>query len=169
MDRIQELQNIDFIGWIITAFMILSIIVAGYKIISEFLAIIDKPIGSMKQRKEDHKLLTETAKGLKELKETHTNDNKKSVAEDNKISDDLKKLTEMFIDKQIDDYRWEIINFSTKVAEGKPCNKDSFKHCLKTYEKYEKLLKEHGLENGEVDISMEIVNEAYKQNLLEGF
>lgn len=81
----------------------------------------------------------------------------------------INNLTDMFVDKEIDDYRWEIINFATKVSEGKPCNKDSFKHCLRTYEKYEALLEKYGLENGEVEISMQVVNEAYKQKLLEGF
>lgn len=81
----------------------------------------------------------------------------------------INNLTDMFVDKEIDDYRWEIINFATKVSEGKPCNKDSFKHCLRTYEKYEALLEKYGLENGEVEISMQVVNEAYKKKLLEGF
>ena len=81
----------------------------------------------------------------------------------------INNLTEMFVDKEIDDYRWEIINFATKVSEGRPCNKDSFKHCLRTYEKYEALLEKYGLENGEVEISMQVINEAYKKKLLEGF
>lgn len=83
--------------------------------------------------------------------------------------DKINNLTDMFVDKEIDDYRWEIINFATNVSEGKPCNKDSFKHCIRTYEKYEALLEKHGLENGEVEISMQVVNEAYKKKLLEGF
>ena len=81
----------------------------------------------------------------------------------------INNLTNMFVDKEIDDYRWEIINFATNVSEGKPCNKDSFKHCLRTYEKYEALLEKYGLEYGEVEISMQVVNEAYKKKLLEGF
>lgn len=81
----------------------------------------------------------------------------------------INNLTDMFVDKEINDYRWEIINFATNVSEGKPCNKDSFKHCLRTYEKYEALLEKYGLENGEVEISMQVVNEAYKKKLLEGF
>lgn len=85
------------------------------------------------------------------------------------ISGGLKKLTEMFVDKQINDYRWEIINFATAISENKPCNKDGFKHCFKTYEKYEKILEENNLENGEVEISMEIINQAYKEKMLNGF
>jgi hypothetical protein len=81
----------------------------------------------------------------------------------------IEKLTKMFVDKEIDDYRWEIINFATRISDKKPCNKDSYKHCIRTYEKYEKLLDEHGLKNGEVDISMELINESYEQKLKEGF
>ena len=88
---------------------------------------------------------------------------------DEEISSDIKKLTRMFVDKEIDDMRWEINHFAAKVSEGKPCNKDSFKHCIHIYEKYEKILEENGLENGEVEISMELINDVYKQKLKEGF
>ena len=85
------------------------------------------------------------------------------------ISGNLSKLTELFIDKSINDYRWEIINFASSIADKKPVTKDGFKHCFATYEKYEKILDENNLENGEVEISMEIINEAYKDKMLEGF
>ena len=85
------------------------------------------------------------------------------------ISSNLKKLTAIFIDKEINDYRWEIINFASNVAANKPCTKDAYIHCFKTYEKYEKVLEENNLENGEVEISMEVVNESYKKKLIEGF
>ena len=85
------------------------------------------------------------------------------------MRDDIKRLTDLFIEKEIDDIRWEINNFATKVAEGKPCNKDSFSHCIRSYERYEQLLEENGLENGEVELSMEIIEEAYKRKLKEGF
>lgn len=85
------------------------------------------------------------------------------------INEGLKKLTELFVDKQINDYRWEIINFATALCEKKPCTKEAFKHCFSTYERYEKVLEEYGLENGEVEISMEIINEAYKDKMTNGF
>ncbi len=112
---------------------------------------------------------------------------------DEEISNDIKKLTFMFIEKEIDDIRWEINNFATKISEGKPCNKDSFQHCIHIYEKYEKILhekaiqlvaddfdiedpsvmyqkilEENGLDNGEVELSMELIYDAYKKKLKEG-
>ena len=65
--------------------------------------------------------------------------------------------------------RWEINNFATTVSEGRPCSKDSFTHCIHTYEKYEKILAENHLENGEVEISMDLIQEAYREKLKEGF
>lgn len=131
---------------------------------------------SRKDRKVLHDKMTEFANNRvsdrkqsleiqKELKDSIQNLLDGQQSRDNKINE----LTNMFVDKEINDYRWEIINFATNVSEGKPCNKDSFKHCLRTYEKYEALLEKYGLENGEVEISMQVVNEAYKKKLLEGF
>lgn len=169
MDEILALKNLDIVSWIIIGFIILFAFVAAYEIICRFSVIIGKPVKRMRKINEDHELLVQTVKNVTELQKRHQEDMKQSEEHDAEMRKDIKKLTEMFIDKEINDMRWEINNFATKVTEGKPCNKDSFKHCIHTYEKYEKLLEENGLENGEVEISMEIVNESYKQKLKEGF
>lgn len=123
----------------------------------------------MKNRRMEHDLLTKTSQNLLILQEQHEKDVERSDRRDEEISNDIKKLTQMFVDKEIDDMRWEINNFANKVADGRRCNKDSYQHCLKTYQKYEEILHENGLENGEVEISMEFINESYKQKLKEGF
>lgn len=134
----------------------------------------------MEESRKDRKALHDK---MTKFTDNRINDRKQSLEIQKELKDSIKNLidgqqdrdekinnlTEMFVDKEIDDYRWEIINFATKVSEGRPCNKDSFKHCLRTYEKYEALLEKYGLENGEVEISMQVVNEAYKKKLLEGF
>ena len=123
----------------------------------------------IRRKREERELLKKTAESLAELQTRHDNDKKECLKHDDEIRADLKNLTALFIDKEINDYRWEIINFSTKVAERKPCNKDSYKHCLRTYEKYERLLEQEGLENGEVEISMDIIRESYAEKLKNGF
>lgn len=134
----------------------------------------------MEESRRDRKALHDE---MTKFTNNRINDRKQSLEIQKELKDSIKglidgqkdrdekinNLTDMFVDKEIDDYRWEIINFATNVSEGKPCNKDSFKHCLRTYEKYEALLEKYGLENGEVEISMQVVNEAYKKKLLEGF
>lgn len=169
MSEIIELTNVDFSSIFISVFIIL---IGTKTIVSLFEWIITK-LGLetkwMREKREEHELLINTSNSLISLQEKHDEDMKRSDKHDEEMRNDIKMLTQMFIDKEIDDMRWEINNFATKVSEGSPCNKDSFKHCLSVYNKYEKILEENGLENGEVEISMELINEAYKQKLREGF
>ena len=168
MQEIIELTKIDFS----TIFISVLIILMGIKsIISLFEWVINKSgleIKWLRKQRKEHELLTQTSQNLSALQERHIHDMEKSDRRDEEILSDIKKLTDMFIEKEIDDMRWEINNFATIVSEGKPCNKDSFTHCIHIYEKYEKILEENGLKNGEVEISMELINDAYKQKLKEG-
>lgn len=169
MDAVTELANIDFLSWFLIGFLILSAFVAANEIIGKFSVMIGKPVKWMKKRSEDHDLLIQTAQSLSELQRKHEEDMRQSDKHDAELKEDIRKLTDMFIDKEINDMRWEINNFATKVSEDKPCNKDSYQHCIHTWEKYEKLLEENGLENGEVEISMDIVRESYQRKMKEGF
>ncbi len=169
MEKLLELTKVDLASWIVILFTIFAAFIAIFEIIGKISVILNKPVKWIKKKNEDHELLIQTVKNVTELQKKHDKDMEKSDKYNEDMKNDIEKLTNMFIDKEINDMRWEINNFATKVAEGKPCNKDSFKHCIHTYEKYEKLLEENNLENGEVEISMQIVNEAYKQKLKEGF
>ncbi len=169
MDEILELTKIDFSSIFIAVFVILI----GIKAVVTLLEWVIDKMGLetkwMRKKREEHELLVRTSQNLAVLQEQHKSDMHISDKQDEEMKNDIKKLTDMFIEKEINDMRWEINNFATTVSEGRPCNKDSFKHCIHTYEKYEKLLEEQGLENGEIEISMQIVNEAYKKKLKEGF
>jgi hypothetical protein len=168
MEPIAELTTIDYSSLFIASF---SVLIGIKAIVSLFEWIFDK-LGLetkwMRKKREERELLIQTSQGLNKLQEKHEEDIERSDRRDEKISNDIEKLTQMFIDKEIDDMRWEINNFAIRVSEGKPCNKDSFQHCIHIYEKYEKILEENSLENGEVEISMELINEAYKQKLKNG-
>lgn len=94
MSTIEQIKDIDFLSWIIIGFLLLSIVIACHKIICDFLAIIKKPIGIDRQRKEDHELLLKTVEDLKLLHDKHEEDTKQSIRHDAIIRDDLKKLTE---------------------------------------------------------------------------
>lgn len=92
-----------------------------------------------------------------------------SIAErQNDRDEKIKDLAEMLLDKQISDYRWEIINLADKISNGKHVSKECFRHAVSTHAKYEEVIKKHNLTNGEVEISMEIINEAYRNLLKEG-
>lgn len=168
MDEIEVLKNIDILSWVIVGFMILSAIIAVYEIICKFSEIIKKPIGVARQKKNDHDLLIKTVKDLKELHDKHEEDTKESIRHDKTIEKKLETLTDLFVNWEISSMRWEINNFATKISENKPCNKDCFQHCFKTYQEYENILKEHNLTNGEVEISMKIIRDAYQTKMKNG-
>lgn len=169
MEVITELFKLDISSLFIGFFIILSSIIAIYEIIGKFSKIIGRPVAWVREKENDHNLLIQTTKKIEKLEEKHSKDVEQSNNNDEKITKKLENLTEIFLEKQISDYRWEIINFSNKIANGERCNQDGYRHCLTTYEKYEKLLEDNGLENGEVELSMEIINESYKEKLKEGF
>lgn len=169
MDAIQELLNINFSYVFISVFVILI----GIKTMASLFEWAVDKLGletkRMRSRKAEHKLLLQTSQNLMVLQKKHEKDMEKSDKHDDEMQKDIKKLTDMFLDKQINDMRWEINNFATQVLEGRPCNKDSFTHCIHTWQKYEQLLAENGLENGEVEISMEIINDSYRDKLKNGY
>ncbi len=169
MESIQDLLEINFSYVFISVFAILIGIKAISTVFEWFIDKLGIETKWMRKRREEHDLLIQTSKNLTALQEQHKKDIDRSDKRDEEISNDIKKLTQMFLEKEIDDMRWEINNFATKVSEGKPCNKDSFSHCIKTYKKYEKILHENGLANGEVEFSMELINDEYKRKLKEGF
>ena len=94
MDVILELFNQDFSSLIIGIFILMSGVIAIYKIVSEFFTIFGKPIGVAKQRKADHELLLKTVSDLTELHNTHKEDTQQSIRHDEIIRQDLSKLTD---------------------------------------------------------------------------
>jgi len=76
----------------------------------------------------------------------------------------IKELTSIFVEKQISDYRWEIISVADKISAGKKVSKEAARHAISTHRKYEKIIEERGLTNGEVDISIAIIMEFYLEN-----
>ena len=102
------------------------------------------------------------------LQEKHVEDMKKSDEHDAEMRNDIKELTDLFVNKQINDYRWEIINLADKISGKKFVSKECLRHAISTYEKYEKIIEEHGLSNGEVEISIEVIKESYQNKLKDG-
>lgn len=93
MGDIQKLAEIDFLGWIITGFMIMAAVIAMYTIVCKFCEMLGKPIGVLKQRKLDHELTLQNAQAIKELSAKHEEDTKQSIRHDEMIREDLKTLT----------------------------------------------------------------------------
>lgn len=169
MEILTEFFKQDFSSFFITCFFVLSAVVAAHSVIGKFSKIIGKPVKWVRENEKDHKLLIKTAESLNELKKQHDESVEQSIRHDEIIKNDLKKLTEMFLDKQIDDMRYEILNFASALSAGRDFSKEQFDHILQTHEKYEQILKENNLSNGQVVMSMEVINDIYKEKLKHGF
>ena len=62
--------------------------------------------------------------------------------------------------------RDRIIDFVTKVAdESVIVSREEFNRIFKVYDRYEKYIAERGLTNGEVDVSIQVIREAYEAHM----
>lgn len=168
MDGITELLKINY------AYVIISVIsiLAGVKIIVSLFEWIIGKLGLetkwLKRKREEQELLYDTSKRLSELQQKHIADMESSNQRDDEIYKDIQKLTNMFLDKEIDDWRWKILDFSSALANGRQYNRESFDHIEKIYHKYEMVLKENEMENGLVDESMKFIHKKYQEFLNNG-
>lgn len=169
MDAIRELFTINFSYVLISVFVILIGIKAIVSIFEWLISWLGLETKWMRRKREEHELLIQTSQNLTSLQMKHIEDMKKSDAHDTEMKDNIQRLTDMFVDKQINDYRWEIINLADKISSGKTISKECLRHAISTYEKYEKIITEHGLVNGEVEISIKVIRDNYQQKLKEGF
>lgn len=169
MNEIIALTEIDFVSVFLSVLMILTGVKAIVSL-SEWM--IDK-LGIetrwTRQKRMEHELLINTSKNLAILQEKHAADMEKSDAYDAEMKHDIKNLTDMFIDKQINDYRWEIINLADKISGGKTVSRECLRHAISVYEKYERIIAEHDLVNGEVEISIKVITDCYRQHLKGAF
>ena len=167
MSEIIELTKIDFQSVFIEVFIIL----VGVRAVVSLFEWVANKLGLetkwMREKREKHELLLNTSNSLIALQEKHEEDMKKSDKHDEEMRNDIKNLTVLFVEKQINDYRWEIINLADKISNDKTVSKECLRHAIATYEKYEKIIDEHGLVNGEVEISIGLIKETYQQKLKE--
>lgn len=67
---------------------------------------------------------------------------------------------------RIENMRSTIIDFASYVSDGdRPVTKEQFARVFKMYKEYEYIITQNGLTNGEVDIAIRIVKDAYEQHL----
>ena len=165
MEAINELLELDITSFILGVFIVMSGIIAMYTIIGKFSEVIGKPVKWVRQRQIDHDLLTKNAKDIKDLKDKHDEDTKKYQLSHQVLIDDIKTLKELLLDKQISDYRWEIINVADKISNGRIVSKECLRHAIATYDKYEKIIEKYGLVNGEVAVSIGVVKSEYTKIL----
>ena len=168
MNELKTLLELDFTAFILSIFIVMSGVIAIYTIIGKFSEVIGKPVKWVKQRQIDHALLEKNKKAIKELSDKHEADTKKYEASHQELIDDVRKLTSLFVEKEIDDMRWEILNFCSALSNGRKYNRESYAHVFSIYEKYERVLRENKMENGLVEESMAFIRKRYQEDLDNG-
>lgn len=128
------------------------------------------------KKKAMEKEIESLRKEIDEYKENRIHDREQSfeiqdklTESQNEIKESLHNLTKMFLKKEIDDKRWEILDFSNSVVNDEKCNKEQYDHVFEVYQDYEKILEENGIENGRVDMSMKFIRKKYAEKMEKGF
>lgn len=119
--------------------------------------------------KQEQELVYQNVQRIENLEEMHKRDMEESRFQDEQIIKELKNLLNMTLDDQIERMRWEILDFSSALSNGKRYCKEQFDHVIEQYDKYEKILEENDLENGKVDESIKFIKEIYNDKLKTGF
>ena len=82
------------------------------------------------------------------------------------LAEKLDKNNEITISILINNYRSEILNFASKVIDERyPVTREQFNRIFKISKDYETIIESEGLENGETEIAIKIIKEAYTDHL----
>ena len=115
-------------------------------------------------------------KEVQQFKDNRINDRDQSFDIQKQLTDSqtllqnsVENLRKMLVNKEINDMRWEILDFSNAVMNGRVYNKEIYDHIFDTYTEYERVLEENGLENGKVNSSMQFVRNKYLELMEKGF
>lgn len=157
MNAIENLSEINYFLLILGFFAILFAV----KEIIEILSYFKRKLG-VKFGFEDDKGRIENRI---EILEKHDN---WQYGELTKISNCVEEIKKNMVSKEIDDIRWELLDFCSALTSGRKYNREAFAHIFKTYEKYEKILEDNGMTNGFVEESMNAVKEIYHDKLKKG-
>ena len=135
-------------------------------------------------------VISDTQNEIKQLADNRINDRKVSIEREKKLNEridsmvssdesrdaivseiekSVSNLTTLFVNKEIEDLRWTILDFTASLSDGKSYNRESFDQIMRMYHKYEKILDEHGMENGLVEESVKFIQEKYHEKLQNGF
>lgn len=83
-----------------------------------------------------------------------------------RLGEKLDNIKAELLSIRIEDMRSAIIGFAQYVVDEKaPATREQFNRIFKMHEKYETILEDNGLTNGEVTAAMRIINESYAAHM----
>lgn len=76
-------------------------------------------------------------------------------------NDEMVRLNKKIDKNEIDRIRWELFQFARTCRNGQIPSHEEFKHIFELHQKYNNLIKENGLTNGEMDMEYAFVEQYY--------
>lgn len=177
MGDILRLETFDFktffaslITVVVGIMILLVAITAIVKVIGEASKWFGKPFKWVKAQNKETEKVDIIAKKHEELEVQMQKLRDDSIFQDHVLEvrmDDLsskvESLTAIVIADRVDRMRYEILDMASAISEqNRWYSMEQLRHTLKVYDEYEKFLNEHGMENGEVDLSIGIIQQAYQ-------
>ena len=123
---------------------------------------------SSRREQEQSEKINKIEEETQELKQLQESDHEEMKKFQNDIMDALDGIKKSMLDDKIERMRYEILDFSN-ACQKRLYNKESFDHVLQIYDKYEKILEENHLENGQVDLAIAYIKKRYAEYLESGF
>lgn len=173
IQKIHEFGEINVIISLLLCAMLVIALKAGWEKLLDVLGLETK---ASLQKKALEKKLSDMEQKIADFEQSQHNYHDQSInirdkLEDNQkvLQDGINELKTLLINKEIDDIRTTILEFSNNVMNDRDYNKEQYEHIIDLYDKYEKILEQNGMINGRVTASMEFVLKNYQDLMDNGF
>lgn len=173
IQKIHEFGEINVIISLLLCAMLVIALKAGWEKLLDVLGLETK---ASLQKKALEKKLSDMEQKIADFEQSQHNYHNQSITIRDKLEDNQKVLQDgigelkmLLINKEIDDIRTTILDFSNAVMNGRDYNKEQYEHIIDLYDKYEKILEQNGMTNGRVTASMEFVLKNYQDLMDNGF
>lgn len=173
IQKIHEFGEINVIISLLLCAMLVIALKAGWEKLLDVLGLETK---ASLQKKALEKKLSDMEQKIADFEQSQHNYHDQSISIRDKLEDNQKVLQDgigelkmLLINKEIDDIRTTILDFSNAVMNGRDYNKEQYEHIIDLYDKYEKILDQNGMTNGRVTASIEFVLKNYQDLMDNGF
>ena len=163
IQKIHEFGEINVIISLLLCAMLAIALKAGWEKLLDTLGLETK---ASLQKKALEQRLSDMEQKIADFEQSQHNYHDQSITIRDKLEDNQKVLQDgigelkmLLINKEIDDIRTTILDFSNAVMNGRDYNKEQF----------EKILEQNGMTNGRVTASMEFVLKNYQDLMDNGF
>lgn len=176
IDQIQKIHEFGEINVIIVVLLVAALVIAlkaGWEKLLDALGLETK--ASLQKKALENKI-AELEKKISDFEQSQHDYHDQSITirdklEDNQkvLQDGISELKMLLINKEVDDIRTTILDFSNAVMNDRDYNKEQYDHIIDLYDKYEKILEKNGMSNGRVTSSMEFILKKYQDLMENGF